>query len=57
MGPFNRNPVLNSQIYLEEFPDGHVQELSANTIAEAVYNQIDDEGHIEQVFHDIIRNR
>jgi hypothetical protein len=36
IGCFNKNPVLNSRIYLAEFPDGHVQELSANTIVEAI---------------------
>jgi hypothetical protein len=42
---------------LAEFPDGHLQEISANVIAEAIYNQIDDEGHNEQIFHDIIGHR
>ncbi len=57
IGQFNRNPILNSRIYLAEFPDGHVQEISANVIAEAIYNQIDDEGHNEQIIHDIIGHR
>jgi hypothetical protein len=57
IGHFDKNPVLNSRIYLAEFPDGHVQELSANTIVEAIYNNIDDEGHTEQMFHDIIGHR
>jgi len=49
--------VLNSQIYLTKFLEGHVQEIHANTIAEAIYNQIDDEGHSEQIFHDINGHR
>ena len=57
IGQFNRNPILNSRIYLAEFPDGHVQEISANVIAEAIYNQIDDKGHNEQIIHDIIGHR
>ncbi len=35
---------MNSRIYLAEYPDGHIQELSANTIIEAIYNQVDDFG-------------
>jgi len=54
VGQYNINPILNSCIYLAEFPDGHIQELSANTIIEAVYNQIDGDGFDEQFFHDII---
>jgi len=42
---------------LAEFTDGHVQEISANVIAEAIYNQIDDEGFNEQIFSDIIGHR
>jgi hypothetical protein len=48
IGRYNSNPMLNSRIYLAEFPDGHIQELSANTIVEAVYNQIDGDGYNEQ---------
>jgi len=54
IGCYNPNPILNSQIYLAEFPDGHIQELSANSIIQAVYNQIDDYGFDEQLFNDII---
>ena len=49
--------MLNSRIYLAEFPDGHIQELSANTIVEAVYNQVDGEGFDEQIFQDIVDHR
>ena len=48
IGRYNSNPMLNSRTYLAEFPDGHIQELSANTIVEAVYNQIDGDGYNEQ---------
>jgi len=45
---------LNSRIYLAEYPDGHIQELSANTIIEAIYNQVDNFGYDKSIFHDII---
>jgi len=47
IGQYNDNPMLNSRIYLAKFPDWHIQELSANTIVEAVYNQVDGEGFDE----------
>jgi hypothetical protein len=54
IGQHNVNPILNFRVYLAEFPDRHIQELSDNTIVEAVYNQIDDSGFDEQLFHEII---
>jgi hypothetical protein len=36
--------MFNTRIYQVEFPDGHVEEFTANTIAECLYSQIDDEG-------------
>jgi len=32
IGTYNPNPILNTRIYLAECPDGHIQELSANTV-------------------------
>jgi len=57
IGNYNPNPVLNSRIHLAKFPDGHIQELRGNTIIEAIYNNIDDEGYQEQLFQDIIGHR
>jgi len=57
IGQFHPNPMLNSRIYLAEFPDGCIQELSANAIVEAVYNQIDGDGYDENLFQDIIDHR
>ena len=57
IGQFHPNPMLNSRIYLAEFPDGCIQELSANAIVEAVYNQNDGDGYDENLFQDIIDHR
>jgi hypothetical protein len=57
VGTFNVNPLLNTRVYLAEFPDGHIQELSANIIAEAIYSSMSDDGYEEQIFHDIIDHR
>jgi len=33
------NPVLNTRVYLAEFPDGHIQEPSANNVIQAIYSE------------------
>jgi hypothetical protein len=50
IGRYNANLILNTRIYLAEFPDGHVQELSANAVIEAINNQIDEEGYDSSLF-------
>jgi hypothetical protein len=54
IGQFNNNPLLNTRIYLAEFPDGHIAEYSTNMIAEAVYDSVNDDGYEEQLFHLIV---
>ncbi len=57
IGTYNPNPILNTRIYLAECPDGHIQELSANTVIEFIYSQIDDNGYDNTLFQDIIEHR
>jgi hypothetical protein len=57
MGTYNHYPLLNTRVYLVEFEDGHVAEYGANVIAEAIYNQVDDDGFQESLFTDIIGHR
>jgi hypothetical protein len=57
IGSYNPNPILNSRIYLAEFANGHIQEFSANTIIEAIYDYIDDEEYQEQIFRDIVGHK
>lgn len=57
IGNYHSNPLLNTRIYLVEFDDGHVAEYSANVIAEAIYNQVDDDGLMHSLFTDIIGHR
>lgn len=56
-GTYNPNPLLNTRVYLAEFEDGHVAEYSANIIAEAIYNQVDDNGFDEVLFKEIIGHK
>jgi hypothetical protein len=53
IGTFLLNPLLNTRVYLAEFPDGHVVELSANTIPEAIFNQVDNDAYDLSLFKDI----
>jgi hypothetical protein len=54
IGRYDPNPLLNSRIYLAEFPDGHIIKLSTNSIFEAIYDQIDDDAFDMLLFKDII---
>jgi hypothetical protein len=45
---------LNTRAYLEEFEDGYVAKYGANIIAEAIYNQVDDDGFNEVLFKEVI---
>ena len=57
IGNYNSNPALNTRIYLVEFPHRYIQELSANTVIEAIYNQVDEDGNDHYLFQDIIEHR
>jgi hypothetical protein len=51
---YNKNPLLNTRIYLAEFPNGHIAEFSTNVIFEAIYTQVNDDGTEELLFSEII---
>ena len=57
IGSYHPNPILNTQIYDVLYPDGSIAQLSANLIAENIYNQIDDDGYRYQHFRNIIRHK
>jgi len=46
--------LLNTRIYLAEFLDGHIMELGANMITDAIFNQIDDDANDIFLFKEII---
>ena len=45
IGTFDDNPLLNSILYDVEFPDGAVKQYAANTIAQNMYSQVDEDGY------------
>jgi len=50
----HNNPILDTRIYQVEFSDEHVKEFTANTIAECLYSQVDNEGKQYLLIEEII---
>ena len=57
IGKPNSNPMLNTRIYDVMFPDGSLQQYAANTIAENIYSQVDEDGHRYSLLDCIIGHR
>jgi hypothetical protein len=57
VGTSNSNPILDTRVYDVEFPDGHVEEFTANVIAECIYSQVDREGRQYLMMREIIDHR
>jgi hypothetical protein len=45
IGVANSNPILGTHLYEVQFPEGVIEEYSANIIAQNLYSQLDSEGH------------
>ena len=56
-GEHNDNPMLNSLMYMCEFPDGSVKEYSANVIASNIFEEADSDGHASTFLHKIVDHR
>ena len=41
--------MLNTRVYDVMFPDGNVQQYSANVIAQSIYDSVDEDGHRHQL--------
>ena len=57
IGKPNDNPLLDSRRYEVEYDDGTYEILSANTIAENLIAQVDEEGHCQLLLDEIIDHR
>ena len=44
IGIYNDNPLLNTKLYEVDLPDGAVEELAANAIAENLWAQCNENG-------------
>ncbi len=57
IGAAHDNPILDTRMYEVKFQDGHRASLAANTIAENLFAQIDDEGNRHVLFDKIVDHR
>ena len=57
IGTYNSNPILNTSLYELEFVDGRIGKYTANTICEALWNQVDDDGDMTSILDDIAAHR
>jgi hypothetical protein len=57
IGRANNNPILDTRLYEVEYLDGHRAAMSANTIAENMFAQVDQDGHRLILFDEIIGHR
>jgi hypothetical protein len=57
IGRAHNNPLLDSRKYEVEYVDGHVEELTANLIAENLIAQVDEEGRRQMMLSAIADHR
>jgi hypothetical protein len=57
IGKSNNNPILDTRLYEVEYQDGYKAAMSANTVAENLFAQVDDDGHRQVLFNEIIGHR
>jgi hypothetical protein len=57
IGQANNNPILDTRLSEVEYHDGHRAAMSANTIAENLFAQVDQDGHRQLLFDGIIGHR
>jgi hypothetical protein len=57
VGRAHTNPLMDSRKYEVEYLDGHVEELTANLIAENLISQVDEEGRRQMMMTAIIDHR
>eukprot|EP00814_Leptocylindrus_danicus_P013547 CAMPEP_0116003546 /NCGR_PEP_ID=MMETSP0321-20121206/114_1 /TAXON_ID=163516 /ORGANISM="Leptocylindrus danicus var. danicus, Strain B650" /LENGTH=383 /DNA_ID=CAMNT_0003471763 /DNA_START=209 /DNA_END=1360 /DNA_ORIENTATION=- len=56
VGNFDSNPLLDTGQYVVEYYDGSTDVLAANTIAEAIFSQVDDEGRDFLLLDEIVEH-
>ena len=54
IGTYHQNPKLNSCIYKVEFKDGTTDIISANNIANEIWDQIDTNGYSDTLLNSIL---
>lgn len=54
IGKEHNNPILDTRMYIVDYPDGHTEALSANVIAENLFAQVDEQGRRYAIMDQII---
>ena len=54
VGQYDPNPMMNTRVYDVMFPDGAIQQYSANIIAESLYENSDEDGFRYQLMDEIL---
>ncbi|MGH3053464.1 MAG: reverse transcriptase domain-containing protein, partial [Gaiellaceae bacterium] len=57
IGNKNTNPLLDTREYIIAFPDGKEETHVLNTLAQALYSQVDEYGNKYYIFEDIIGHK
>jgi Reverse transcriptase (RNA-dependent DNA polymerase) len=57
VGKPHKNPLLDTREWEVEYPDGTVDVLTANAIAEALYSRVDAEGHEHMLLQEILEHK
>jgi hypothetical protein len=57
IGRKNQNPILDSRVFIAEFPDGDQRDITYNLLAEHLFSQVDSEGNQYRLFNEIIGHR
>jgi hypothetical protein len=57
IGHRNKNPLLDSRIYIVKFPDGEMKDVGYNILAEHLFSQMDKDGNQFRLFSGIIGHR
>jgi hypothetical protein len=54
MGHSHPNPLIDTREYEVEFPDGSINVLMVDAIAEAMYSQVNEQGQSNAVLSEIV---
>ncbi|MHA7927589.1 MAG: Ty1/Copia family ribonuclease HI, partial [Marinobacter sp.] len=57
VGRAHKNPMFDTRAYVVEFPDGTLDQYTANVIAENIYSQVDSEGRSYAIMDEITDHR
>ena len=57
IGTANDNPILDTRMYKVKYLDGFTTSMAANSIAENMLAQVDEEGNFHVLFDEIVGHR